>query len=304
MRFALLFAIASAVYAAPRPVLLTTDCGADMDDQWAIAHLALSREFDVRSIVTTHIGKHSPPGALAAETSARCAHDVLAHIPASVTPAIIPGSSVPLTSRTPLANKGVDRILSESRKFSVDHRLTVIVIGAATDTASALLTDPSLAKRIEIVAMGFRSWAEGGHEFNIENDPIAWQVILDSAVPVTVGDGEVTKRDLSMTSARAHSILDTTGASGRFLAGLLDQWFTAHPDIVARVTGDVKIWPVWDEVTVAYLLGMAKTEERPRPAMRQDLSFDHSPRHGSIKWVTAIAGDRLWKDLARRLRHR
>jgi purine nucleosidase len=301
MRFALLFALASAVYAAPRPILLTTDCGADMDDQWAIAHLALSPEFEVRAVVTTHIGKHSPPGALAAETSARCAHDVLAHIRASVTPAIIPGSSVALPSHTPLANKGVDRILSESRKFTADHRLTVIVIGAATDTASALLTDPTLAQRIEIVAMGFRSWTEGGHEFNIENDPIAWQVILDSTVPVTVGDGEVTKRDLRMNSARAHAILDPTGAPGRYLAGLLDQWFTAHPDIVGPVTGDVKIWPVWDEVTVAYLLGLAKTEQRPRPTMQADLSFDHSSRQGTITWVTEIDADRLWQDLARRL---
>ena len=43
--------------AASRPVILTTDCGADMDDQWALAHLVLSPEFDVRAVVTTHTGK-------------------------------------------------------------------------------------------------------------------------------------------------------------------------------------------------------------------------------------------------------
>ena len=40
--------------ASPRAVLLTTDCGVDMDDQWAIVHLALHPAFDLRSVVTTH----------------------------------------------------------------------------------------------------------------------------------------------------------------------------------------------------------------------------------------------------------
>jgi inosine-uridine nucleoside N-ribohydrolase len=56
--------------------------------------------------------------------------------------------------------------------------------------------------------MGFSEWPKGGDHFNIANDPIAWQVILDSEVPVTVGDETVVKRDLSMTSERVHTILD------------------------------------------------------------------------------------------------
>jgi inosine-uridine nucleoside N-ribohydrolase len=287
--------------AAPRPVLLTTDCGADMDDQWALAHMVLAPEIEVRAIVTTHTGKHAILPAPAAESSARIARDVLAHMPVRTKPLVIPGSSVPLASKTPLRNAGVDRIIAESKSFARDRRLTVIVIGAATDTASALLADPTITDRIEIVAMGFRGWTEGGDEFNIQNDPIAWQVILDSGVPVTVGDGTVTKRDLSMTSARAHAVLDRAGEPGRYLAGLFDQWLSAHPDVVKQVTGDAKVWPVWDEVTVAYMLHMAKADERPRPKMRADLSFDHSPKNGTVTWVTAIDGDRLWTDLARRL---
>ncbi len=152
----------------------------------------------------------------------------------------------------------------------------MLVIGAATDTASALLTDKTLADRIEIIAMGFKSWSEGGTEYNIQNDPLAWQVILDSGVPVTVGDAAVTKRDLALTSVKAHSILDPAGDPGRYLAGLLDEFMAKKPDVVASVTGDPKLWPVWDEVTVAHMLGMTRAEMRPRPKLRPDLSFDHS----------------------------
>jgi inosine-uridine nucleoside N-ribohydrolase len=292
---------ASLAAAAPRPVVLTTDCGADMDDQWALAHLVLSPEFDIRAVVTTHTGKHQILAAPAAETSARIAREVLQRMPLRARPTVIPGSSIALTSRSPLPNPGVERIISESKTFTRDRRLTVLVIGAATDTASALMADPTVADRIEIIAMGFKGWAEGGDEFNIINDPLAWRVILDSGVPVTVGDGETTKRDLSLTSERAHSILDPAGAPGRYLAGLLDDWFAKHSDVVARVTGNPKVWPVWDEVTVAHMLGFTKAEQRARPKMLPNLSFDHSPKQGVVTWVTSINGDQLWRDLASRI---
>src|SRR5579862_895900 len=114
LRFLAAIAVACA---APRPVLLTTDCGADIDDQWAIAHLVRSPGFDVRAIVTTHTGSHPILAAPAAETSARNAREVLEHVPHRKNPDVIPGSSVPLKSRSPLPNAGVARIISESRGF-------------------------------------------------------------------------------------------------------------------------------------------------------------------------------------------
>ena len=56
--------------------------------------------------------------------------------------------------------------------------------------------------------------------------------------------------------------------------------------------------PIWDEVTVAFLLGLTRQEVRPRPRLRDDLSFDHERPRGTITWITAIDADRLWTDLA------
>lgn len=271
-----------------------------MDDQWALAHLVLTPEVDVRAVVTTHTGNVPIFSAPAAEGSARVARDVLAHMPVRKRPVVIPGSSSPLAARTPLRNDGVDRIISESRKHSSANRLTVLIIGAATDTASALLIDPSIADRIEIVAMGFND-KRGGDHFNVVNDPIAWAVILDSNAPLIIGDSTVTKRDLHMTSERAHALLDATDP-GRYLAGLLDQWLATHHDLVMSATGDAKTWAVWDEVTVAYLLGMTQAEQIRRPVMKPDLTFGGSRDGSSVGWVSSIDSDRLWEDLARKLR--
>ena len=37
-----------------RPVVLSTDCGCEMDDQWALALLALSPAIDLRAVVGAH----------------------------------------------------------------------------------------------------------------------------------------------------------------------------------------------------------------------------------------------------------
>ena len=301
LAFVTLAIAASSEAATPRPIILVTDCGAEMDDQWALANLVLIPEFDVRAVVTTHTGKNQILAAPTAETSARIVREVLDRMPLRAHPVVIPGSNVPLSSRTPIRNADVWRIISESRTFKPDRRLTVLAIGAATDIASALLIDPSLADRIEIVAMGFSEWPKGRDHFNVANDPNAWQVILDSDVPVTVGDETVTLRHLRMTSNRAHTILDPAGDPGHYLAGLLDEWLAKNPKIAVQVTGDEKLWAVWDEVVVAHMLGMTKTEQHERPKLRADLSFDQSAKHGTITWVTAIEEERLWADLADRL---
>jgi len=43
-------AIPKASANSPLAVVLSTDCGADIDDQWALAHLILSPELDLRGI--------------------------------------------------------------------------------------------------------------------------------------------------------------------------------------------------------------------------------------------------------------
>lgn len=287
---------------AVTPLIMTTDCGADMDDQWALAHLALSPEFHVLGVITTHAPGFAPP---AAEASARTARDVLDHLPLLIRPPVLAGSSVPLSDKAvPLQNAGVYFILGESRGHTAANRLTVLVTGAATDVASALLIDPTLGDRIQIVAMGFNKWPEGTDPFNVKNDIKAWQVLLESRAPIVVGDTTVTDRHLRMTRERAKELFDSHGDAGKYLAGLLVSWLDQHADLVQSVTSDRNSWPVWDEVTVAYLLGFTASEAHPRPRMRDDMVFEH-PAGGTggpaITWITSIDSAKLWADFTGKL---
>jgi inosine-uridine nucleoside N-ribohydrolase len=185
------------------------------------------------------------------------------------------------------------------------RRLTVVMIGAATDVASALLADPGLADRVEVVAMGFDGWPRGGDPWNVKNDVRAWQAVLDSPVSLVVGDGAAGKEYLKMSGDLARRSLGDSGDRGRLLVSVLRDWLKDHADLALRETGDRGSWPIWDEVTVAHLLGLARSETLPRPSLRDDLTFDHPRDSGrTLKWVRSVDTAAVWSDLAEVLRDR
>jgi inosine-uridine nucleoside N-ribohydrolase len=282
---------------AKTPVVLTTDVGVEVDDQWALTHLALSPRVDLRAVVTTH-----SPNFTSAD-SAKAARTWLDRLPFKQKPTVVAGSGKPLPDlKTPLPNPGVDLILKESRSGTEERRVVVFVIGAATDIASAILLDPTIADRIEVIAMGFSAWPEGGDPWNVKNDVRAWQVLLGSKVRLTVGDAAVCKRHLPMSVSRSRFLFGATGVTGEALSWLLVSWLSAHRDLAARETGNPDAWPIWDEVTVAHLLGLTRYETLPRPALRDDLSLDHSRPDGTVTWIKSLDTGALWDDLAAALR--
>ena len=283
-----------------KPVVLTTDIGAEVDDQWTLAHLALSPELELKGVVTTHAPNLASPGA---ETSASYARELIAKLPAKLRPPVLVGSSKALPDASkPLANSGVDFLIEQARGKTPDNRLTVVVLGAATDVASALLTDPTWSDRVTLVAMGFLGYPQGGDPWNVKNDPTAWRVLLDSKVPIVVGDVEITKRVLRMTPDRAHTLLTMLPDPAPLLLNRFDSWIAQNAKAAQTETGSPIVWPIWDEVTTAYLLGMARAESRPRPRLREDLSFDLDHPKGTIEWITSIDDGRLWPDLVAKIR--
>jgi inosine-uridine nucleoside N-ribohydrolase len=277
-----------------------------MDDQWTLAQLALAPELELRGVVTTHAPTPRLP-APAAAASARCAREVLGHLPLKRKPAVFAGSSVPLASKgEPLRNDGVDFIIRESKPYSRGRRLALLVTGAGTDVASALLVDPKLADRVEVIAMGFSGWPKGGDEWNVKNDVHAWQVILDSGAPVVVGDAVTTARDLTVTREGARTLFASAGDAGRYLAGLHAAWLDSEAALCEQITGSRDAWPVWDQVTVAYLLNLTQSKKFPRPALRDDFRFVHgaaeAARGPAVTWVTSIDSGRLWARFVRDLK--
>jgi inosine-uridine nucleoside N-ribohydrolase len=285
--------------APPVPLFLSTDVGCEIDDQWVLLHLLTDARFDVRVIASAHAPVDGVP-APAAETTAATARQIVERMKLVKPPRVVTGSNEALVDdKTPRDSEAVLALLQAARSFNQRDRLTVLITGAATDVASALLKDPTLGDRIRIVAMGFQSYTSGD-EYNIKNDPAAWRVILNSQVPLVIGDAEVTAKKLSLTRDEAKVLLQDLGPTGEWLLADYDAWYAAvtHTFENPGRPGTPRSWPIWDEVVVAHLLGMTSSEVRPRPTLTQDLKL--VPKgEGTVVWITDIERDAVFGALQR-----
>lgn len=283
--------------ASQRDLILTTDCGTEIDDQWAIAYLFVSPELNVKGIVTTHAPNLPEPKS---EASASCVREVLRRLDIKKPPPVFAGSSVALNKPKPLINPGVELILNTSRLYSGKSRLLILTIGATTDVGSAFLADPELAGRVEAVTMGYKSW-EIAKEWNIQNDAIAANAILQSGAPLTIGSADVCRTHLTLDAATVRKgSVRGHGAVGTWLSDLYLDWIKKEADLVAQVTGHQK-WVIWDAIVVGHLLGFTRTETRARPKLKtEDVTFIHDSA-GTLNWITSLDERQMWADFITKL---
>jgi len=275
------------------PVILSTDVGNEIDDQWAVAYLLLQPRFQVLGVMSAHAPTIAAP---AGHTSYRILLDVVENrLGMRRHPPLVEGGSYPLENeKTARPSPAVDFLIEKSKAFSSSQRLTVLTIGAATDVASAILIDPTITERIQIVQMGFTN-EQGGQEFNIANDVHAVQVILNSNVPLVIGPGDVCRKSLSLTFDQAKSMLAHRGVIGGWLWEEYQAWYfrVVKP---MRVNDFSKPWVIWDDITLAYVLGLTTQHTSSRPRMRDNMTFEDVKTDRVITWITDVDEEKMWKD--------
>jgi purine nucleosidase len=292
----LLLGLSTTVLAKPRDVILTTDCGTEIDDQWALVYLFLSPEINVKGIVGTHA-----PNIPSAESSASCARDVLKRLHAASPPPVFAGSDVPLKTLAPLRNSGVEFMVRTARAYSKNNRLVILTTGATTDVASALLEDPAVADRVEILTMGFNSWPQGTDPWNIKNDPLAYQVILHSNAPVTIGSADVCRAHLELDSGAVKEMFGERGEIGNWMIVLFEDLISKNPQLVAQIVAPGR-WVIWDIIVVAHLEGFTRITTYPRPVLNlSDQKFTAFQNSRTLSWITDMDEKSMWLDFLRKL---
>jgi inosine-uridine nucleoside N-ribohydrolase len=279
--------------AAKIPVVLSTDVGNEIDDQWTITYLLLQPRFQVLGIMSAHAPTIAAP---AGKTSHRILVDVVENrLGMKRHPPLLQGGDGPLdNNKTPRPSPAVTFLIETSKRFSSDNRLTVLMIGAATDVASAILTDPTIVNRIRVIQMGFTD-EQGGEEFNVANDVSAVQAILDSDVPLVIGPGKVCRESLSLTLDQARPMLATRGPIGAWLWEEFEAWYFRA--VKPMRSNDLsKPWVIWDNITLAYVLGMTKQHTLPRPKMHDNMTFESSKTDRSVTWITDVDEQVMWSD--------
>ncbi len=287
---------------AVRDVVLSADVGNEIDDQWAVAYLVASPEFNVLGFISAHAPPLVPP---AAETSARIIEDVVRERLGlgDQAPPIVVGAHQALSAEGEAQDSAGARFLIEtSKNYSASQRLTVLAIGAATDVASAVMLDPSIVDRIELVAMGLKNRNTGGQEFNLMNDIKAWQVLFDSALPITIGTFDVCAQNLGLTLEQAEQLIGDVGPVGAWLWLEFEYFYYRVVLNLPFLGADNNRWVIWDTIVVAHLLGLTEGERLPRRELLSDMSFgDPLPGSRTITWITDVDEEAMWQDFRNKL---
>ena len=283
---------------AKTPVILSTDIGNEIDDQWAIAYMMASPDLEVLGVMSAHSPSLPDPSGYRSYLLLK--DEIENRLGLAVHPPILQGGDAALKDKqTAQSNEAVLFLVEQSKRFSRENRLTVLVIGAATDVASAILVDPSIVDRIRVVSMAFKDQASAD-EYNVLNDIPAWQVLLGSKVPLVIGPKDVCRKDLAMYYEQARTLLSKDGVVGAWLWSEWNDWYFRMVKPL-RKDDFSKPRAIWDLITVAYVEGFATTETKPRPSFGDDFNVTSKSGRGTVEWITHVDSERLWSDFQARL---
>ena len=196
-------------------------------------------------------------------------------------------------AHTPVVSPAAEHLI-ELAHTDREGPLYVVGIGCATNLASALLLDPSIADKVVLTwTSAYPSfWPGRNASFNLAQDLHAARVLLDSGCALHYLPGYYVGEKLRTSLPELQSAL--TGG-GRIASYLLDT-FTGHP-LIGTDRGTSKV--LWDLVNVAWLLNPAWLVSGllPTPVLDDDLRWVHDPaRHEMLESVD-IDRDAVFTDL-------
>jgi inosine-uridine nucleoside N-ribohydrolase len=284
---------------APARMVLDTDAWNEIDDQFALAHLLLAPDrvrLEAVYAAPFHNRRVSGPAEGMRKSEAEIKRVMMA-VPGREVP-VFAGSEHWLTDwltdvGAPVPSPAASDLVERSREG--DSPLYVVAIGAPTNVASALLADPGLAQRIVVVWLGGNAlnWGSAA-EFNLQQDPSASRVLLDSGVPLVLVPCNGVADRMITVKGEIDCHVRPRGDLGALLAGLYDDYVPDEP-------GRSKV--IWDLSATAWVLNRdwVQTELTRSPILTSELTWSSGPQRHLIMSATQVDRDRIYADLFRRL---
>lgn len=279
----------------PSRMVIDSDAFNEIDDQFALIHALISPElanleaiyaapFQNARVADPAEGMHKNLDEI---------HRVLAFMPGRQVAAFAGAAQWMTATGGPVPSAACSDLIERAREGT--SPLYVVAIGAPTNVASALLADPGIAGRIVVVwlggnALGWRTAAE----FNLQQDPAASRVLLDSGVPLVHIPCKGVADRLITTRGEIDQYVRPAGQIGAMLAKLYDDFVPDEP-------GRSKV--IWDLAATAWVLqpDSMVTELTSSPVLSSEMTWSRDPQRHLILEVTEVKRDEIFGDLFRRL---
>lgn len=278
-------------------VVLDTDTYNEIDDQFAVVQMMLSRDrLDVEAIYAAPFfnARATDPGH-GMELSYKEIHRILERIG-------VPSEGLAWRGVTEYVGfekiareaPAVDHLIARARAGSSDAPLYVIAIGAISNVASALLKAPDIIDKIVVIWLGGNALDWPKHfkknaEFNLKQDIGGAQVLFDCGVPVVLVPAMGVTSHLTSTVPEIELHVEPHGAIGAFLAQRFKEYSNDHMGWSKEI---------WDMAAVAWLLDSEWTPSilTPTPILTDDISWRSSPERHMMRYVSWVDRDAILRD--------
>lgn len=284
-------------------VVLDTDAYNEIDDQFAISYLLRSSD-KLNTVAIYAAPFFNERSSNPKDGMEKSYHEILKLLDlageSEMKNLVFKGSENYLPSATePVSSSAVENLCQRAQSYTAEHPLYVVAIGAITNTASALLMDPSIAEKIVVVWLGGNAHhIPACKEFNMYQDVAAARVVMSCGVPFVqlpcrgvVSEFRISKPELEYWLLGKNSLADylvqnTISAAEEYAAGT--PW--------TRI--------IWDVTAVAWLLNendrFMESEIIPTPIPEPD-SYTQNPNGHLMRYVYSIDRDALMTDLIQKL---
>ncbi|MDB4698714.1 nucleoside hydrolase [Candidatus Latescibacteria bacterium] len=279
-------------------MVLDTDTYNEIDDQFAVVQALLSPDrLAVEAIYAAPFDNNRSLGpGDGMEKSYEEILRLLDRLDVSPDGFVFRGSTDILRGEEPLESEAVDDMIAKSKEG--DSPLYVVAIGAISNVASALLKDPSIVERIVVVWLGghAHSWPTA-HEFNLQGDLKAAQVVFDSGVPFVQIPCFPVASHLLTTLAELERFVQGRGTIGDYLVDIFTTYSQDH-FAYSKV--------IWDISAIAWLLDASwvPSDVVHSPILTDQCTWSDKPSRHFMRVARTVRRDVIFRDLFEKLEQR
>lgn len=271
-------------------VILDTDTYNECDDQFALAYLLNSLDkFDIQAITVAPYS-HEKVDKTIAEGTEKSYNEIqkICHwLNFDTTNKVFKGA-INYSKDGLTENDAVNKIIEIALQ---NDKTYIMAIGAITNVAMAILKEPKIIKKINVVWLGGHSLlSDDNQEFNFKQDVEAVRTVFESGVNLTIIPAKGVASNLMTSIYELEHYLKGKSELCDYLCQIF-QKDSYHKPQVRRV--------IWDISVIAYLINDNWFEYREIscPNINDDTSYEINTQNHKITMVNYINAKLVYNDL-------
>ena len=279
-------------------MVLDTDTYNEVDDQFALAYAYLSKEkIELEAVYAAPFhNKRSVGPADGMEKSYQEILRLLKMLGKSSDGFAFRGSDQYLKDiAAPVRSEAALDLVKKAIVSTPENPLYVVVVGCITNIASAILIEPKIIENIVVVWLGGNA-LEWPHqkEFNLKQDVLAAQVVLNSGVPFVI-----------MPCRPVVSHFHTTIPELKYYMEGKNKLSDYLYNIVLEYSGNREAWSkvIWDVTAVAWIVNpeWISTVIVHSPILTDQVTYSIDRNRHFIRMANELNRDAIFKDLFSKL---